>query len=237
MPKGHVKTEDVNKTVFMRILKLKNVSIRQLDAEPHIECSDKTIRRSLNNGQMRMNYIEQIAEFLDVDSRLLTGELVKKAFLTTDPNLKKLYMSPLTHIDDFPYFRSEQAKLRNEAIDEVLKRILSLFEISYKQFQLKDFEDQYTFQHDLFCAILPVIYKHFEKDGYGNSDMNNCYNIIADLESYHESIEEQHYADTILREYFLKNIPSEYTKDMIKKMSPAELIALDVDLQIAKSGN
>lgn len=58
MPKGYVKTERVNKEIFMRVLKLKGVSIRQLDDELSIECSDKTIRRSLNKGQMRNIYIE-----------------------------------------------------------------------------------------------------------------------------------------------------------------------------------
>lgn len=232
MPKGYVKTERVNKKVFMRVLKLKGVSIRQLDHELSIECSDKTIRRSLNNGQMRNIYIEQIAKFLDVDSRLLTGELVRKAFQTANPELKRIYMSPLTHIDDFPYFRSEQAKLRKESLNETLKRILSLFEISYEQFESKDFDAQYNFQHELLCAIFPVIYKHFETDGYGNSDKNNCYRIINDLEIYHKSIEEQKYANTVLREYFLKFVPRGYTKDIIEKMSADELIQLDVDLQI-----
>lgn len=80
MPKGFVETDHVNKDVFMQVLKLKKTSIRRLDEELSIECSDKTIRRSLNNGKMRRQYIEQIAKYLDVDSRLLTGELVEGAF-------------------------------------------------------------------------------------------------------------------------------------------------------------
>ena len=54
MPKGYVETDHVNKDVFMQVLKLKKTSIRRLDEEPSIECSDKTIRRSLNNGKMRL---------------------------------------------------------------------------------------------------------------------------------------------------------------------------------------
>ena len=132
MPKGYVETDHVNKDVFMQVLKLKKTSIRRLDEEPSIECSDKTIRRSLNNGKMRRQYIEQIAKYLDVDSRLLTGELVEGAFHTTNSVVRKLYLNPLTHIKDFPYFREEQERLQREKIDETLKRILSLFEISYK---------------------------------------------------------------------------------------------------------
>ena len=95
MPKGYVETDHVNKDVFMQVLKLKKTSIRRLDEEPSIECSDKTIRRSLNNGKMRRQYIEQIAKYLDVDSRLLTGELVEGAFHTTNSVVRKLYLNPL----------------------------------------------------------------------------------------------------------------------------------------------
>ena len=43
MPKGFVETDHVNKDVFMQVLKLKKTSIRRLDEELSIECSDKTI--------------------------------------------------------------------------------------------------------------------------------------------------------------------------------------------------
>ena len=118
MPKGFVETDHVNKDVFMQVLKLKKTSIRRLDEELSIECSDKTIRRSLNNGKMRRQYIEQIAKYLDVDSRLLTGELVEGAFHTTNSVIRELYLNPLTHIEDFPYFREEQERLQREKIDE-----------------------------------------------------------------------------------------------------------------------
>ena len=99
MPKGFVETDHVNKDVFMQVLKLKKTSIRRLDEELSIECSDKTIRRSLNNGKMRRQYIEQIAKYLDVDSRLLTGELVEGAFHTTNSVIRELYLNlSLIHI-------------------------------------------------------------------------------------------------------------------------------------------
>ncbi|MFR4453802.1 MAG: hypothetical protein ACLT5W_13350 [Ruminococcus sp.] len=235
MPKGYVETDHVNKDVFMQVLKLKKTSIRRLDEEPSIECSDKTIRRSLNNGKMRRQYIEQIAKYLDVDSRLLTGELVEGAFHTTNSVVRKLYLNPLTHIKDFPYFREEQERLQREKIDETLKRILSLFEISYKQFEEKDFEEQYSFQHDLFVAILPIIYKHFKQDGYGDAEMYNCQRIISELEDYHDLVESRKYADNILRKHFIKSVPEGYTKTDIERMTPDELIEIDAYLQIKEN--
>lgn len=231
MPKGYVETEPVNKEIFMQVLCLKKSSIRKLDETNEVECSDKTIRRSLNKGQMRRQYIEQIAKFLDVDSRLLTGELVSQAFVTTDPVLREVYMRPLKHIEEFPYFRGEQERLHREAMSETLKRILSLFEISYKQFAEKSFEEQYVFQHDLFSAILPVIHKHFERDGYGDSKMTECQRIFFELECYYDYNEEENYADNILRKRFLACVPEGYTKRQIEKMSTEELIQIDMKIQ------
>lgn len=232
MPKNEVKTVPVNKKVFFYILKVKGSSIRKLGEELSIDCSEKTIRRELNTrGGLRAHYLEQIAKYLNVDSRLLSGELVKEAFVTQDKNLRRIYLQPLGHIEDYPFFREEQAKLRREHIDETLKRILSLFEVSYDQFLAKDFEEKYEFQHDLFSAILPVMYKHFDRDGYGNTERWSFEEIIVQLENYRDDYYEQQYADTTLREAFLKKLPKGYTRSQIQKMTPDELIGLDMYLQ------
>lgn len=232
MPKKEVKVRPVNKEIFQYIINKKGSSIRKLGAANCIDCSEKTIRRELNkSGGLRERYLEQIARYLDVDSRLLSGELVKKAFITQDECLKKLYLHPLEHIEDYPFFREEQDRLRSERIEETLKRILSLFEISYEQFQAKDFEEQYSFQHDLFSAILPVMYRHFDRDGYGDSDRLSFQSILDQLENYKEDYYEKQYADTTLREAFLRNPPKGYSRDKIKKMSPSALISLDLFLQ------
>lgn len=232
MPKNVVKIKTVNKKVFFWIIKEKGSSIRKLGNTAGIDCSEKTIRRELNTrGGLREQYLDQIARHLNVDLRLLSGELVKEAFSTTDKTLKSLYLSPLAHIDDYPYFREEQDRLRMEHIDETLKRILSLFEVSYEQFKAKTFEEQYDFQHDLLSAMLPVMYKHFDKDGYGDTERMSFEAIIVSLENYRDDYYEQEYADTTLRETFMQNPPEGYTSDQIKKMSPDELIGLDMYLQ------
>lgn len=236
MPKNDVKVIPVNKEVFQYILKKKGSSIRKLGAADCIDCSEKTIRRELNkkSGGLRKQYLEQIARYLNVDSRLLSGELVKKAFSSQNECLRKLYLQPLEHIDDYPYFREEQDRLRSERIDETLKRVLSLFEISYEQFQSKSFEEQYSFQHDLFSAILPVMYKHFDSDGYGDKERWSFEAILCQLESCKEDYYEQQYANTTLREKFLKNPPKGYSRTKITKMSPSDLINLDLFLQSQK---
>lgn len=232
MPKNVVKIKPVNKKVFHWIIKEKGSSIRKLGNTEGIDCSEKTIRRELNTrGGLREQYLDQIARHLNVDSRLLSGELVKKAFSTTDNDMKNLYLSPLAHIEDYPYFREEQDRLRMEHIDETLKRILSLFEVSFEQFKAKTFDEQYDFQHDLLSAMLPVMYKHFDRDGYGDTGRISFEAIIVSLKNYRDDYYEQKYADTVLREKFMQNPPEGYTANQIKKMSPDEIIGLDMYLQ------
>ncbi len=230
MPKNKVKTEPVNKDIFLKVLKAKGSSIKKLDKERTVTCSDKTIRRSLNNGGMRRIYIDQIARHLDVDPRLLTGEMIRGAFLATSSLEKNLYLSPLRHIDKYPYFRAEQDRLRKEAMSETIKRVLSLFEISMDQFNEMTFDKQYVFQHDLLDAILPVIYKHFNEDGYGDAEMISCQRIIFELENFKEDHDFREYANTILRQRFIDNCPKGYTVKEINAMSPDELIDLDMML-------
>ena len=237
MPKNVCKTVPVHKKVFLHILKIKNSSIRKLGEAQDIDCSEKTIRRELNSGGLREQYVEQIAKHLNVDSRLLTGELVKNAFATSDKVWQRINLQPLDHVEDFPYFRAEQEKLRKENISETLRRILSLFEISYDQFEAKNFEEQYEFQHDLFSAILPVMFKHYDKDGYGNTDGSSMQKIIFDLENYRDDYYESQHADTVVRKRFMDKPPKGYTKDQIKRMSPDEIISLDLYLQDEQDGS
>ena len=58
-----------------------------------IDCTERTIRRSLNEGKMSPCFLDQIAKHLDVDSRLLSGELHKQAGAYSDKFLRTIYLS------------------------------------------------------------------------------------------------------------------------------------------------
>lgn len=68
MPKNKVKTIPVNKKIFLYILQEKKSSIRKLGASEDIDFSEKTIRRALNNGEMRPELVKQIAIHLNIES-------------------------------------------------------------------------------------------------------------------------------------------------------------------------
>ncbi|MBR0171729.1 MAG: hypothetical protein IJQ21_02945 [Lachnospiraceae bacterium] len=232
MPKNVVAIVDVDKEVFRAVLEKKKSSIRKLGADREIQCSEKTIRRELKERQgLRHQYIMAIAKALNVDSRLLTGGLINEIGEVFGNRAERLQYC-LDHIDEFPFFREEQERLRREKIDDTLKRVLSLFEVSYKQFEEKSFEDQYVFQHDLLSAMIPIMNKHFDRDGYGRTDRESFYKILTELEQYKEDYYLEMYADQVLRKRFLESLPAGYSRKEIQKMSSEDLIALDRSLQM-----
>ncbi len=225
MPKNHVRKDIVYKHIFMEVLKQTGHSIRELGkvGQDKIKASDKTIRRQLNEGKMRPDYIKEIAEYINVDSRVLTGTMIiRDGYINT---------YPLAHLDEYPFSREEVESLRRERIKEFLSRVLALFNRSYSQFEKMNFEEQYSFQKELLEAILPVVRKHFKSDVLGNENYNEDDRIIVELEN---SLED-HYlymsADTTLRQQFLDNPPEGYTKKQIEELTPEELIGLDLYLQ------
>ncbi len=241
MPKNKVQTVPINKKVFLYILKEKNSSIRKLGAAKEISFTEKTIRRALNNGEMRPVLVKQIAIFLNIDSKLLTGEMVKNAFFSKNKEFRDRYLYPLNHLDNYPYFREEQRDLltikqeglfETGGMAETIKRLLSLFEVSFSQFEKMTFDQKYDFQYELFNAMIPIIRKHFTVDAYGNTDPYSFENIINDLENYKEHHDELEYADTILREQYIEHPPKWIKKEQIEKMSKEDLLNLHIDLQM-----
>lgn len=241
MPKNKVKTIPVNKSVFQYILKQKNSSIRKLGAAEEIFFTEKTIRRALNNGEMRPELVKQIAIYLNIDSTLLTGEMVKAAFSANNSVFRNMYLAPLNHLDDYPYFREEQRELQSVkreglfetgGMTETMKRLLSLFEVSYTQFEKMSFNQQFNFQYELFDTMIPIIRKYFTEDAYGKKDRYSFESILIDLENYKEQHDELEYADTTLRQRYMEHPPKGLTRDTIAKMSKEALLNFDIDLQM-----
>lgn len=228
MPRGTIYKIPVDKSVFMSIVKECGSSIIKLGKCEKIDCTERTIRRSLNEGKMSPCFLDQIAKHLDVDSRLLSGELHKQAGAYSDKFLRTIYLAQLK-AERYPYYRKRKADLDKQPIGELLEHILSLFEISISQFDKMDFESQYLLQHDLFDALASVIRKHFTMDAYGRKDMPDLERIIYELENFRDDHYLHLYAEEVLRKKFLELPPMGRSKADIRRMSAEELIALDMD--------
>lgn len=228
MPKGKIYKTPINKEIFMSIIKQCHSSIIKLGACNDIECTERTIRRALEDKKITPRYLEQIAKHLDVDSRLLSGQLHKQAETYTDDFIKDMYTSQLK-VDNYPYYRKKKDDLNKQPIEKFLEELLALFEISFSQFEDMDFESQYMFQHDLFKSIIPIIRKHFKADAYGHKEMPNLEKILFELENHREDYYLHLYAEDVLRKKYLTAPPQGLSKREIQNMDAEALIALDMD--------
>ena len=235
MPRGDLKdTVSIDKAIFKKILKLKGYKMKNLyeiiqTLDSDYICSDRTLKRSLDNGTIRYVYLNKIAKKINVDPRFLSGYIYKYNSKYSTRNINYYYRD----IDKFPYSREAYDKIRQQDIKAHLSCIFALFEISYEQFERLDFETQYNLQHDLFKTISTILGRYFKVDALGNKEMYGLEQILIDLESCRETYYEHQYADTTLRERFSANPPDGYSRDDIKNMTPDELITLDMDIQWA----
>lgn len=69
MPKRKINTVPVNKNLFMDILHYRGASIRRLATNTEIPCSESTIRRQLNNNELRPDILEAISKVLNVSPK------------------------------------------------------------------------------------------------------------------------------------------------------------------------
>lgn len=226
MPRNKIKkTTPINETIFKRIIKIKGYNIKTLtDANPEdIICSERTLRRALKSSdhQMRTCYLDAFAKKINVDPRYLSGEIYERSYSYVGIEYY------CRDIDKYPYSRKEYDKICQQNIRFHLSSILSLFEISYEQFENLNFEEQYNLQHDLFESISGILSRYFKVDAFGSKEMYGLYKIIADLESYKEDYDMQQYADTTLREHFFQHPPMGYSVTQIKKMTANQLLDLD----------
>ena len=115
MPKGKINKTAINKSVFMAVVKQRKSSINKLGQSSEVECTERTIRRSLEEGFMTPRILDDIAKHLDVDSRLLSGELHQRAERYKDPFLKEIYLAQLTP-EDYPYYSKRRDELNKRPI-------------------------------------------------------------------------------------------------------------------------
>lgn len=227
MPKGKIYKVPINKEIFKSVVHECGSSIKKLGACSEVDCTERTLSRSLSEEKITPSFLDQIARHLDVDSRLLSGELHKQVSSYSDEFIRSIALAQLK-AENYPYFRKRQSELNAQPIEALWEQILALFDISFSQFEDMDFEERYLLQHDLLDALAPVIRKHFAVDAFGRTDMPNLEKVISDLENSREDHYLNLYADTILRQRYLEKPPQGKTKEDIYRMNAEVLVDLDM---------
>lgn len=216
----------IEKDFFMQTLKEKKSSIRKLGRNEKIINSERTIRRSLNAGEMSRDLLNSIAKELDVYPAFLSGEIYLSICSKKDDLLRHAALSSLK-INNYPYFMKENDEYQ---INYFLKNVLMLYDISLAQYEHFPFERKIEFLRTLDTAIVPVIDHFFIQDAYGNAGLPNL-----QLNSIHiDQYEEEHYMNIWLqqrKEEFISHPPRWWTSKDIEKMSLSEIQALDMELQ------
>lgn len=227
MPKGNIYKIPIDQKIFKSVVHECGSSIKKLGACTEVHCTERTLSRAMKEGKITPTFLDQIARYLDVSPRLLSGSLHKHARSYNNELLRNISLAQLK-AKNYPYFEQRKTDLNKQPIGELLEKILALFDISFSQFKKMDFEAQYLFQHDLLEALVPVIRKHFKADAYGQEKMPNLEKVILDLEYYREDHDLQLYADEVLRKRFLENPSLGKTREDILAMSADALIGLDM---------
>lgn len=227
MPKGKIYKETINRDIFIAVVHECGSSIKKLGACNEVACTERTLSRAMKEGKITPTFLDQIARYLDVSPRLLSGSLHKQARSYNNELLRNISLAQLK-AKNYPYFEQRKTDLNKQPIGELLEKILALFDISFSQFEEMDSEAQYLFQHDLLEALVPVIRKHFKADAYGHDEMPNLEKVILDLENYRDDHDLQIFAENVLRKQYAENPPSGKTREDILAMSADALIALDM---------
>ena len=224
MPRGIVYKVDVDEDTFKYIINKKNFSIRKLGKDGL--CDEKTIRRNLKDGKMKPALLDRIAEHINVDLRLLSGEIPKK-------NRREITDYDL---NDYPYYRKKIDDYGKIHIDDFWERLFLLFELPIEQFYDLDKEKQLSFQEDVLYFLNDIIMKYFGKERLRDPfyDLESI-DIIDAFDSYKSDYYARKYADEHLRKELLNNIPIDLSEDKIKQMSPDDIIDYDINRKHPKT--
>lgn len=221
MPKNKVEMRSINKEIFIKVLKIKESSIRKLGKESSIQITERTIRRSLNDGRMRDCNVRDIAQFLNVDPRVLTGEIFSThGFFDFDP---------LEHLEAYPYSREEEDKYRSASIKETISRILSTFNRSYIQYEALNINEQYEFEIEVLGSMFSVIEKYFPRNLYGEENAVEDIDLIIDLSYERDMEKELQKADTDIRKKYMITPPEGYTSEQIKDLPREQIYGIFMD--------
>lgn len=223
----------INPDVFKKIVKMKKMHLRDIiDASPNI-CYERTLFRSLQNKRIDPELLDKIAQYLNVDPELLSGKLHSKADMYDNPYFKRLYLNSLTP-ENYPYFKEEIRKSGNGKMRDALAKIFLMFEMDIKQYDELTEEEKCHFQRDFLESVGMVIQRYFSKDGYGDKEMPGFWKELVLLEGMIDDFEVEHYANTAVRQKYIKCPPEGHTRKQIENMTPEQLI--DLDMKVADEG-
>ena len=165
MSRNKIKKVEVNKEIFLYVLKQKNCSIRKLGDKGYkkVQRTEKQIRRYLNAGEMPVDVLYNIGKYLNVDPKFISGRIHSEINQISDEHVKRTLYNQLS-LEKHPY-PYESYSIKDYPI--FFNTLLNINNISEEDFKKLSFEDRVFFHQDISLAILNVIIKYFEYNSKG----------------------------------------------------------------------
>ncbi|MEY8469466.1 helix-turn-helix domain-containing protein [Faecalibaculum rodentium] len=155
----------VDKDHFMRILRMKNCSIRKLGSEYEaIGRTERTIRRELNHGEMNPELLDSIAKYLNVDVDYLSQKPIMLFGPIKDEDDLELYYKKYANPERNPYQLTQFKKMNYNLFFE---SVLIYGGIDKKEFNKLQPSKRVRFREELTISILRLIAKYFDYDCIG----------------------------------------------------------------------
>ena len=182
-PKGSTRKDMVefDRDCMNAALQYRNISIRKMGREESIHRNDKTLRGYMKSGRMPESVLEEIANYVDADTRYLKG-IYHKEIIESDypPKMKSALLAGLKP-DKYPYVKKEQRELEYK---KYIDNILIIHGISTKQFTDLDKRKQWELQIEIEKKIVPVLLDYFEMFEDGDPVVPAIWSLLYEIESY-----------------------------------------------------
>ena len=172
---------------FLAAKELRGISMRTLGGHKDkggCGCPEKTIRRAKEKGKIKAVNLEAIAQALDVEPAYLMGKYDEKfGKLFPEPHDEEIeaFLESMLRPERFPYYFSCE---RNDRYERYLDSILTLHDISRRQYNDLPDEKQRQFMLEIKNAVCPIIQKYFTHDARGQEGLPDLYRIAAEIECY-----------------------------------------------------
>lgn len=172
---------------FLAAKDLRGVYIKTLGGDKDkggVGCSEKTIWRAKKTGKIKAVNLEAIAQALDVEPAYLMGKYDEKfGKLFPEPHDEEIeiILESMLRPERFPYYFSCE---RNDRYERYLDSILTLHDISRRQYNGLPDEKQRQFMLEIENAVCPIIQKYFTHDAQGQKGLPDLYRIVAEIECY-----------------------------------------------------
>ncbi len=138
---------------------------------------DSTFRRYIKKGEMPKEYLEKIAEFLNVEFDYLKGKY------DNDYDILGEYKDGMLHPAHYPFLHNLDSKFKT-IYEGYLGYLLSSHRISPKQYAEKTDEEKIQLALELEEAIVPVLMRFFNEDAYGNETKYELWRIWINILDY-----------------------------------------------------